>query len=141
VYVAGGKLYKLAPGGSALAAMDHPSAAPYSWAFAHDVRPASQSLGARGCTDCHIEDSNFFFGAVEAATPTPLGTPVSTPMYSMTQLDPKLLTALDVQADLRTPFVIAALVMAVILALALIHSGLHAVESVLRLFVPSGGKK
>jgi len=141
VYVAGGKLYKLAPGGASLTAMEHSSAAPYSWAFAHDVRPASQSLGARGCTDCHIEDSNFFFGAVEAATPTPLGTPVSTPMYAMTQLDPKLLTALDVQADLRTPFVIAALVMTVILALALIHSGLHAVESVLRLFVPSGGKK
>ena len=141
VYVAGGTLYKLAAGGNALAAMNHPSAAPYSWAFAHDVRPASQSLGARGCSDCHDENSNFFFGNVEAASPLPLGPPVSTPMYAMTQLDPTLLAALDIQADLRTPFIIAAIVMAIVLALALLHSGLHGLEGFLRLFVATGGKK
>ena len=141
VYVAGGTLYKLAAGGNALAAMNHPSAAPYSWAFAHDVRPASQSLGARGCSDCHDENSNFFFGNVEAASPLPLGPPVSTPMYAMTQFDPTLLAALDIQADLRTPFIIAAIAMAIVLALALLHSGLHGLEGFLRLFVATGGKK
>jgi len=36
----------------------------YRWPIAHDVRPASQSLGVRGCTDCHAEDSPIYYGRV-----------------------------------------------------------------------------
>jgi len=35
-----------------------------TWPLAHDVRPAAQSLGVRGCTDCHTEDAPFDFGRV-----------------------------------------------------------------------------
>ncbi len=42
---------------------------PYSWALAHDVRPAAQALGAKGCNDCHSWNSNFFFGTVSIETP------------------------------------------------------------------------
>lgn len=34
------------------------------WPLAHDVRPAAQSLGVRGCTDCHAAGAPFFFGTV-----------------------------------------------------------------------------
>ncbi len=38
--------------------------APYTWPLAHDVRPAAQSLGVRGCDDCHASDAPLFFGTV-----------------------------------------------------------------------------
>lgn len=36
------------------------AAKPYSWPVAHNVRPARQSLGINGCTECHSDDSLFF---------------------------------------------------------------------------------
>ncbi len=41
--------------------------ASYRWALAHDVRPAAQSLGVRGCEDCHSAGGPIFFGAVSLA--------------------------------------------------------------------------
>ena len=52
-----------------LKSQEHESARPYAWALAHDVRPASQSLGARGCADCHSSDSPLYFGTVLARGP------------------------------------------------------------------------
>jgi hypothetical protein len=141
VYIAGGKLYRLAKSGVSLESMDHAAARPYSWAFAHDVRPASQSLGARGCGDCHEKDTNFFFGEVSAESPTRLATPASVRMYEMEQLNPGLLAALDPGADLRLAFIIGGLALAVILAAALIHYGFLGLEGLLRLMVATGSKK
>ncbi|HEX9653750.1 MAG TPA: hypothetical protein VGA99_08560, partial [bacterium] len=42
---------------------------PYSWPFAHDVRPAAQSLGVRGCDDCHALDAPIYFGEVALDSP------------------------------------------------------------------------
>jgi len=72
VYVGGGKLWKRQ--GQKLAASDDPSAEPYAWPIAHDVRPAWQSLGADGeCIDCHSADSGFLFGKVPPITPVAIG--------------------------------------------------------------------
>ncbi|MEE9165992.1 MAG: hypothetical protein V3U24_00800 [Candidatus Neomarinimicrobiota bacterium] len=68
VYVTGGKIHRLA-GSRGLISEDHRSARPYSWAYAHDVGPAVQSLGVRGCEDCHATDAPFFFGKVDIQTP------------------------------------------------------------------------
>ena len=68
VYVGGGKVFS-ADGGSLSADEAHPAASPYSWAFAHDVRPAEQSLGIRGCDDCHALDAPFSFATVTAPVP------------------------------------------------------------------------
>jgi hypothetical protein len=57
---------KLAPQRAVEVATD-PNAATtgiYRWAIAHNVRPARQSLGIRGCTDCHSNDGVMFFGRV-----------------------------------------------------------------------------
>ena len=71
-YVSGGKLYRRADSGK-LTAEEHPAARPYSWAFAHDVRPAAQSLGVRGCRDCHATDAPFLLGKVEVDAPFTVG--------------------------------------------------------------------
>jgi hypothetical protein len=68
VYIAGGKLHRLDSAGK-LRTEDHAQAQPYLWPIAHDVRPASQALGAKGCQDCHATDSALFFGNVAVDSP------------------------------------------------------------------------
>lgn len=72
VYVAGGKLHRLDRAGN-IVSEDHPSAQPYLWPIAHDVRPASLALGARGCEDCHSTDAPIFFGHVAVDSPLASG--------------------------------------------------------------------
>lgn len=67
-YISNGKMFSL-DGIGKLIASDNPSAEPVAWPVGHNVRPASQSLGVRKCTDCHAEDSKFFFGTVVATGP------------------------------------------------------------------------
>ena len=69
VYICGGKLYSLDESGKLRAPQDHPAAQPYLWPIAHNVRPATQSLGAHYCTDCHATDAPFFFGEVAVDSP------------------------------------------------------------------------
>lgn len=68
VYTSGGKLFRLDDTGK-LYEQEHPVAQPYSWAFAHDVRPAAQSLGVRGCSDCHATDASFYFSEIDVDSP------------------------------------------------------------------------
>jgi hypothetical protein len=68
VYVSGGVVYGLDKGKLVKISDNRPEAQPYEWPFAHDVRPASQSLGIRGCTDCHASQGAIYFGEV-----TPVG--------------------------------------------------------------------
>ena len=68
VYVAGGMLHRLDVAGK-LQTEDHPQAQPYLWPLAHDVRPASQSLGVKSCQDCHSSGAAFFFGNVAVDSP------------------------------------------------------------------------
>ena len=67
-FINAGKLYRLNES-AGLTAKDHLAAQPYSWAFAHQVRPASQSLGIRGCQDCHSPKSAFHFGKISLHSP------------------------------------------------------------------------
>jgi hypothetical protein len=68
VYVSAGEVFERAPDGT-LAARELVAARPYAWPIAHDVRPAAQSLGVRGCDDCHATDAPFYFGSVGVASP------------------------------------------------------------------------
>ncbi len=67
-FVAQGKLFRAGQDGK-LTAADHKVAEPVAWPLAHDVRPASQALGAATCTDCHAKDAPFYFGEVTATGP------------------------------------------------------------------------
>lgn len=68
VYIAGGKLYRLDSSGN-VKSEANAQAEPYLWAIGHDVRPASQALGANGCQDCHSNTSPVFFGEVQVDSP------------------------------------------------------------------------
>jgi len=68
VYISGGRLFRLDERGK-LAAKKDPAAGPVTWPLAHDVRPAQQSLGRNGCTDCHSAGSGFFFAQLKASGP------------------------------------------------------------------------
>jgi hypothetical protein len=67
-YIADGRMFRLGKKG-ALEAVSDDAAAPLTWPIAHRVRPARQSLGVNGCTDCHSGSSNFFFAKTRAAGP------------------------------------------------------------------------
>jgi hypothetical protein len=67
-YIAGGKLHRLNSSGK-LVKENHPAALPYSWAIGHDVRPAFQSLGIRGCGDCHAVNAPFYFSQLHVDSP------------------------------------------------------------------------
>jgi hypothetical protein len=68
VYLAGGRLFRLDKGGRLVASEDR-AAGPVTWPLAHNVRPAQQSLGWGGCTDCHSGGSDFFFAKLEGTGP------------------------------------------------------------------------
>jgi hypothetical protein len=68
VYVSGGRVFGLDDEGK-LAVSEHPDAEPVVWPLGHRVRPAQQSLGVNGCTDCHSERSAFFFGIINGIGP------------------------------------------------------------------------
>jgi hypothetical protein len=68
VYVSGGRMFRRAKDGT-LESDDHEAAGPVTWPLAHNVRPAQQSLGWKGCTDCHSGGSDFFFSRLKAAGP------------------------------------------------------------------------
>lgn len=87
VYVRDGWVYRR-NGAGQVSAEAHPGGRPYLWPLAHDVRPAAQSLGVRGCTDCHAADAPIYFGrvAVTGGSSTP---PVKA-MYEIANLDARL---------------------------------------------------
>jgi len=68
VYIAGGRLYRLDSAGE-LKMEENAQAQPYLWPIGHDVRPASEALGANGCQDCHSASSPVIFGLVAVDSP------------------------------------------------------------------------
>lgn len=87
VYVSAGKIYHL-NNQHLLISETHQAAQPYLWPFAHDVRPAAQSLGIRGCNDCHNISSAFYFGDVEIDSPIRLASKRSIHMTSFLDQNP-----------------------------------------------------
>jgi len=81
VFIASGKMYSLDAG--KLKSQEHEAAKPYAWALAHDVRPAAQAAGARGCADCHSSDSPIYFGTILARGPVDPTNGVSRAMWEL----------------------------------------------------------
>jgi hypothetical protein len=73
VYISGGRIFSLTADKLAVSddadAVAERYAKPYAWPLAHDVRPAAQSLGVRGCTDCHSTEGAIYFATVAAIGP------------------------------------------------------------------------
>jgi len=141
VYISGGAMYRANEGGTDLVASENAAAQPYRWPVGHDVRPASQSLGSGGCTDCHSDDSGFFYASVDAAGPISSGVPAVSAMYELQGLDHDLLEALEVVAYAQPILLIGGVLLACLLAAAVIHFGFNGLESFLRLWVATGSKE
>ena len=88
VFIAAGKMYHLQ--GGKLTAEENDAAKPYAWALAHDVRPASQALGARGCADCHAADAPVYFSSIVARGPVAATNVVSKRTWELRGDDEKL---------------------------------------------------
>lgn len=91
VYISGGKVYTL--DGEKVKSSEHAVAKHYAWPLGHDVRPARQSLGVTGCTECHAKDSPIFYGSVTALGPAADDKPVTQTMHQLLGEDLKLLQA------------------------------------------------
>lgn len=72
VYVSAGKVMAIGVDGRMTRNL-HDAAKPYAWPIAHDVRPKAQSLGIRGCADCHDTNAPFHLGSVTIASPFVVG--------------------------------------------------------------------
>jgi hypothetical protein len=140
VYVAGGLVHKLTGNGQ-LASEKSDAAKPYSWAMGHDVRPASQALGAKGCTDCHSDKSGFLYGNVTPSSPAATPTAPAVRMYELAGVEHEAVEALEAVALLRNPLLACAALLGALLAFALAYYGFAGVEGVLRMLVPTGGKE
>lgn len=86
VFVSAGKVYRLT-GEDTVESFEHQAAKPYMWKFAHDVRPARQSLGVKGCYDCHTLGAPLFESTVTAVGQAPDDEPVSHTMHELAGYD------------------------------------------------------
>jgi hypothetical protein len=129
VYVSGGKVYQW--DGGTVKAQDHDAAAAVTWPMAHDVRPASQSLGVRSCQDCHDVKAGMLFGGV--AVDGPLADPnITVAMAEFHGLDAGL-NRLFAQSFVFRPWMKLACTFACLLILSVLATyGLRAVVGVAR---------
>ena len=125
VYVAGGKLYRLDADGG-LKTAENEAARPYLWPFAHNVRPASQSLGSGGCDDCHSTKKPFLFGDVNVDSPID-GQIETTPMSGFLGLDETLVKVFAFTFVFRTFFKVAVILSALVIIMVLLAYSLKGV--------------
>lgn len=120
VYVRDGLAYRPAPDGGLVTA-PVPAGRPYLWPLAHDVRPAGQSLGVRGCTDCHAEGAPIYFGSLAAADEHDPGRRPLQRMYEISGLDPAVSRAFNASFRVRDAFKIAGFACAGVIAIVLLR--------------------
>jgi len=117
VYVARGEI--LGDDQAAAGLSGSPVVQPYRWAIGHDVRPAAQSLGVRGCTDCHAEEGPIYFGRVAPAD-SGAGAPALT-MAAFRGDDEALARAWNAGFTARPSFKVYGFVCAALIALLLLR--------------------
>ncbi|RJP30853.1 MAG: hypothetical protein C4527_08905 [Candidatus Omnitrophota bacterium] len=130
VYIGGGKLYALDENDT-LIANEHETAEPYGWPIAHDVRPAAQSLGVRGCEDCHAVDAPFFFGDVIVDSPLVCERENVRTMIEFEELDAAYMKTLAATFVFRPWFKAAMIVLSIVLVAILLWYGFQALHCVM----------
>ena len=93
VFVSGGRAWRLDATGEGIESFAHSTADSVRWPIAHDVRPARDALGARGCTECHASDAPFVHTEIVARSVVPDPSPLRTTALVEMQLDPTLVEA------------------------------------------------
>ncbi|MBN1456320.1 MAG: hypothetical protein JW912_00530, partial [Sedimentisphaerales bacterium] len=124
VYIAGGTLYQLDADGG-LKTSDNEAAKPYLWPVAHNVRPASQSLGSDSCRDCHSAKKPFLFGDVSIDSPV-ISKTKTAKMLDFTGLNKAYTRAFALSFVFRPMFKISVIGSSLVLMLVLLLYGLKA---------------
>ncbi|HEY3323371.1 MAG TPA: hypothetical protein VGP72_23145 [Planctomycetota bacterium] len=137
VYICSGKMYSLNSGGT-LTSEEHAAAKPYAWPLAHDVRPASQALGAKGCTDCHSGSAKLFHSEVPTETFMAGVTPAAISMTKLRGEDPVLLQVWELSWLGRPYFVILCVSVASLLSILLF---VYFVRGMIALLKLRGGRE
>ena len=83
---------------------------PYAWPMSHNVRPARQSLGVGGCTDCHSDESKFFFSDVQPVSLIPEQEVAITKVHQLQEVDVQKLQVWNQMFAGRSSFKIASLI-------------------------------
>ncbi len=99
----------------------------YLWPIAHDVRPAAQSLGVGGCTECHTREgaAGLYFGATAwpHVRPDEIAPRLPATMLDVWSDEPRLANAWDVGFRFRGAFKWYGYVCAALVALVLLRTG------------------
>jgi hypothetical protein len=130
IFIAAGKAYQLE--GGKLKAEEHGAAKPYVWALAHDVRPARQALGARGCADCHSTDSPLYFATVAARGPVDPGHAASQAAWQLRGENKSVITTFASTFALRPMLKVITFACALIVLAVLVNYGLLGVNAITR---------
>jgi hypothetical protein len=130
-YVSGGRIYYLDDSGK-LKQQGHSGAAPYMWPIAHNVRPAAQSLGVRGCKDCHSAEAPFFSGRVAVDSPVVDAGDSAKAMVEFQDVDVAFIKAFNMSFMFRPWLKVAALVSCAVITAVLLLYGLKALDSIVR---------
>ena len=130
VYIAGGKMYKLASEDK-VQITEPEIAKPYAWSMAHDVRPAEQALGVNQCADCHSAKSSFFYSELPVDGPVMAqGGQEFIPMISLQDLDKRYIAAFNFSFAFRPMLKIIALGSCGLIGLVVLAYVLKAVATV-----------
>jgi hypothetical protein len=130
VFVAAGKLYRL--DGGNLKSEEHPAAKPYAWALGHDVRPASQAVGAKGCSDCHAKDSPIFFASVTSRGPVEPANAVTKAQHALRGEDATLPSTFAFTFNFRPMLKVMTFGCALLVLGVILGRGLHALSGIRR---------
>lgn len=123
VRVVGGRVAVLNDQGT-LQWIEHRAADYYAWPIGHDVRPAGQALGAKGCAECHSSEGSVFHSQLRVSS-LAAGLPGFEPakMYDLTGESPTLLNLWERSFAFRDQFKVLIMIVLVALALALMSAG------------------
>ena len=124
VYISGGKIYLRGADGQ-LTNAEHPAAAPYAWPLGHDVRPAGQSLGVRGCADCHSDDAPIYFAKLTPLGPVNPQTAAVKYQHEMRDDDITYLSAFAGSFQFRTMLKVMSFAAAAVIAFVLLAYGVR----------------
>ncbi len=121
VYISGGNVYRMGDGNELISETHH-AGRPYMWPLAHNVRPAVQSLGSDGCTDCHSIDASFCVSEVEVDTPFITENYSTKKMHEFLAVDPVYMDSLAYSFQFRVwAKVVLALSCGIIIAVLLLY--------------------
>ncbi len=140
VYVTGGYSFSRTDAGTLIREKER-MAEPYMWPLAHDVRPASQSLGINGCNDCHTTDADLYFGEVSRDAPVAAVSAETLSMYRFMDVNPVAAWIFSFSFLFRPLLKFLILFGVFIITVVLIYGGFQSVNAVIHFLSPESSRE